>query len=719
MFPERLSRIPVRLRIPTRAVCRLTGAAGIRRHLVADPLRQQRVGDQMGSNPGGTYQSADGTRWYAKAYRDPRQAFGEHLATTLFRDLGLSVPESVVGRMNGQTVYASQWLPDVSGTLSDIGLNQQNAEKILDGFVADAFTGNWDALGTGDDNIAVHSDGSVSRIDMGGTFLHRAQGSLKPDRLLNDVGEWESLPSYDAYSRVFETAGVDGPDALGPRAVKQIDDILEVRQKAGSWQHYVDSIIPHADPAYRQKLGAVLESRTRWLEQKRAQLLQTDPTVTVLRDEAAAHRKAWDTRGRSERDRPVPIKVNKVSEAIPLILAGHVVELPNVRKVNTLLGKLAKLAKEAKARGEAAPTYDLCKVTVPHTNLFCEKSLGIPRLEMPQFRGEAMRGTPADALPRDEKGKVDAGPEFIDYLESIGIETSSEKVKVSRLMASQSQLDGPRVAKMLKKFDEDGKRPTAPIFISRDNYIIDGHHHWAAAVAHDSADNALGDIKMWAIRVDAPISEVLQRAKAWTKRFGIKPKTTTATVAAHDDSHFLNFATRDEAAAHQKAWDTRGRSTAEHASKVTNATKTHKPSTRRKQQWAKRNEQEMTDLLGGQAIHTDDNRPTDVNFHIGTVVNGIEVKTLLDNSNSKITMHRESRERKLQWAKEHGAMLHTLVIDDRNRFSAKTASTWSGHRLYYRRGVGSFMVPGKLIPIKSAAHLRRLIAADLPEPTED
>jgi hypothetical protein len=66
-----------------------------------------------------------------------------------------------------------------------------------------------------------------------------------------------------------------------------------------------------------------------------------------------------DTIGRSA-DRPTPIKVKHDSEAIPLILAGKTVELPSVRKVNTLLSRLAKMAKEAKARGEDAPTYDLC-----------------------------------------------------------------------------------------------------------------------------------------------------------------------------------------------------------------------------------------------------------------------------------------------------------------------------------------------------------------------
>jgi hypothetical protein len=79
------------------------------------------------------------------------------------------------------------------------------------------------------------------------------------------------------------------------------------------------------------------------------------------------------------------------------------VELPNVRKVNTLLSRLAKMAKEAKARGEDAPYV---RSSVPETNLILWQPLrtkefpnGIPHIKMPQFqRGSRSRGTPADDL---------------------------------------------------------------------------------------------------------------------------------------------------------------------------------------------------------------------------------------------------------------------------------------------------------------------------------
>src|SRR6188508_2030627 len=68
--------------------------------------------------------------------------------------------------------------------------------------------------------------------------------------------------------------------------------------------------------------------------------------------------------------RETPIKVSNIDEAVSLILKGKVVELASVKTVNTVLIKLAKMAHDAEARGEKAPEYDLCKVSVAGTNVF-------------------------------------------------------------------------------------------------------------------------------------------------------------------------------------------------------------------------------------------------------------------------------------------------------------------------------------------------------------
>lgn len=220
--------------------------------------------------------------------------------------------------------------------------------------------------------------------------------------------------------------------------------------------------------------------------------------------------------------RPIPIKVKTIDEAIKLIGKGKTVELPGTKEVHTLLAKLAQMASEAKAAGTKAKNYDLCKVTVANTNLFCAEHLGVPRIKMPQFGGEARPGSEADKLPKNKEGGVDGSQQFLAHLEKIGIKSEEVEVQASHLRASQRQLVGAKVAgiAMSGKDLNFGN----PIFISRDNYVIDGHHRWAALVGRDAEDAKFGNMPMKVVKVDAPISEVLHLANKWTKEFGIDPK---------------------------------------------------------------------------------------------------------------------------------------------------------------------------------------------------
>lgn len=226
--------------------------------------------------------------------------------------------------------------------------------------------------------------------------------------------------------------------------------------------------------------------------------------------------------------RPIPIKVKTVEEAVPLILAGKVVEVPDIKGAKTLIDKLAEMAVDAKAKGEAAPEYDLCQVSVAGSNLFCAESLrnaqypeGIPRIEMPQLGGVPVPGSEADKLPRNpwDPKEVDGAAAFTFYLKGIGMKTEADTVPAASLKASQRELVGQKVAKMMndKSFDPAKN----PVFVSSDNYVVDGHHRWAAVLGRDLEDGVLGNQPMNIIRVNAPISEVLHLANTWAERFGI------------------------------------------------------------------------------------------------------------------------------------------------------------------------------------------------------
>lgn len=227
--------------------------------------------------------------------------------------------------------------------------------------------------------------------------------------------------------------------------------------------------------------------------------------------------------------RPIPIKVDNIDDAVAMVKEGKVVELPDPKSAATLVVRLAEEANRMKAEGKKAKDYDLCNVSVGGTNLFCGSKLrseeypnGVPRIEMPQLGGKPVPGSEADRLPRVpwNPAEVDGAAAFTDHLTNkLGIKVANESVAAADLRASQAELIGPKVAGIMlnKKFNPKAN----PIFISRDNYVIDGHHRWAAVVGRDATDGHLGDSKMPVIRVDAPISEVLHIANKWSSDFGI------------------------------------------------------------------------------------------------------------------------------------------------------------------------------------------------------
>lgn len=220
-------------------------------------------------------------------------------------------------------------------------------------------------------------------------------------------------------------------------------------------------------------------------------------------------------------------KVKTAEEAVGHILKGDNVEIQDTHDVHTVLKELAEFAIAAKAQGKDAPSFDPCTITVKHVSLFCTEKLktaefphGIPRIEMPQFKSKTpIPGSEADKLPRDFSGEVDASKEFIKHLTDMGVETRPDTVLARKLKASQAEMEGAKVAGMMLS-TRDPK--TQDIWISKDNYVIDGHHTWAAAIGRDAEDGDLdNDTKMNVIRVNLPMSEVYHVARAWTLAYGL------------------------------------------------------------------------------------------------------------------------------------------------------------------------------------------------------
>jgi hypothetical protein len=178
-------------------------------------VMSKKVGDAAGSNAGGFYMGDDGVKRYVKFYKDPAQAWNEHVAGQLYRKLGVQVPVTeVFTTAEGTTAFASTIVENV-GTVGKLGLNAERARKILDGYTADAFLANWDAVGTGLDNVVESVTGEIIRIDNGGALLYRAQAGLKTTQIsvpnLHSWGDLDTLYTKNTYYKsVFDAAGFKG-----------------------------------------------------------------------------------------------------------------------------------------------------------------------------------------------------------------------------------------------------------------------------------------------------------------------------------------------------------------------------------------------------------------------------------------------------------------------------------------------------------------------------
>jgi len=196
--------------------------------------------------------------------------------------------------------------------------------------------------------------------------------------------------------------------------------------------------------------------------------------------------------------------------------SGKKVTVPNPKAANDLIDYLHEMSKRSAKEGKKAKGFDLCKVTVPGTNLFCGSNKGVRRIGMPQLGGH------------EDK--------FVSSLRAKGIKVKEETRKASELKATQNELVGTKVAGMMnnKKFDPKERA----ILVSKDGYIVDGHHRWATQIGRDTSDGRLGDLSMKVIVIDKPIMKVIKDANDFADSLGLKRKSGEDTGA---DSELKKF----------------------------------------------------------------------------------------------------------------------------------------------------------------------------------
>jgi hypothetical protein len=128
---------------------------------------------------------------------------------------------------------------------------------------------------------------------------------------------------------------------------------------------------------------------------------------------------------------------------------------------------------------------------VTHPSM-CEEDLGIPRKLMPQFSSAA-----------DIRS-------FREFLRSkYGIGSKRTRKAAEDLKPSQEEIRRDRTDSVREEIRLNQLDPKVPIVISANNYVIDGHHRWAAFLMHSPKK------LLPVLQIKASGKDVLGAAAAW------------------------------------------------------------------------------------------------------------------------------------------------------------------------------------------------------------
>ena len=155
---------------------------------------------------------------------------------------------------------------------------------------------------------------------------------------------------------------------------------------------------------------------------------------------------------------------------------------------------------------------DLTELSVEGTLLYGDEGMGIARKEMPQ-------------IPGKERAR------FLEEIEkSDGITVEKEKIDPTTLKPIQKEISAARSGAIYKKFQEDGEIPKDErILISKDGFVVDGHHTWGAAVAF-AFDNPGTELPVYRLSVNA--KEALDISLKWSKENGFEGQAIDAKEPA-------------------------------------------------------------------------------------------------------------------------------------------------------------------------------------------
>ena len=189
------------------------------------------------------------------------------------------------------------------------------------------------------------------------------------------------------------------------------------------------------------------------------------------------------------------------------------------------IGITAKgVGKFLKTMADRGDNPDITNLQVNGHTLFGGEGLGIKRKDMPQ-------------IPQDRRA------EFLSDMADKGISTELKKVDAMDLRPSQSEISATKTARLYEHFKSDGIPKDKAILVSKDGFVVDGHHHWAAAAAMGLMGK---HSKIPVIQMDVNIKESLAVSKQWAADKGIaaqdmNSKELPLGKTADESDYFVKF----------------------------------------------------------------------------------------------------------------------------------------------------------------------------------
>lgn len=189
---------------------------------IASPTMMTKIDGQKGSNPGGVFRDNNGNKFYIKEGLSKDHVRNELTAASLYNLAG--VPTFKYRPVFGDKHIATEWQNLPANNLDQ--LTAPELKRAKKDFAIHAWLGNYDAIGTGGDNIGVFPDrygNSPGVLDTGGALEYRAQGKPKTD-FGTSVTEIDTMrdPSINSWSaKVFG----DMTDDEIRKSVQKVADI--------------------------------------------------------------------------------------------------------------------------------------------------------------------------------------------------------------------------------------------------------------------------------------------------------------------------------------------------------------------------------------------------------------------------------------------------------------------------------------------------------------